>query len=60
MTFLSLKTDVNVPTESNKQNKLQRNTYFLLKSLTKRAGPGYGSVNQVYGSWNLDPYGIKI
>jgi hypothetical protein len=27
--FLSLKTDVNVPTESNKQNKLEKNLFFV-------------------------------
>jgi len=35
--FLSLRTDVNVPTESNKQNNLEKKTHFLLvswKSLT--------------------------
>jgi hypothetical protein len=57
--FLSLKTDENVPTESNEQKNLEKKTYFLLafwKSLTKRAGSGSGSVNQVNRSKDPDPY----
>jgi hypothetical protein len=55
--FLSLRTDVNVPTESNKQNNLEKKTHFLLvswKSLTK--GAGSGAVNHVCGYKDLDPY----
>jgi hypothetical protein len=57
MTF-SLKTDVNVPSESNKQNKSEKNNFFLsILEVTDeiRAGSGRGSVNQVYGSKDLDP-----
>jgi hypothetical protein len=53
--LLSLKTDVNVLTEGNKQSKLEEKKYFLLaswKSLTKRAR----SANQVYRSKDPDPY----
>jgi hypothetical protein len=50
-----LKTDVNGPTESNKEKKLEKTSYLLVfwKSLTKRAGSE--SVNQVYGSKDPDP-----
>ncbi len=74
--FLSLKTDVNVPTyqkvmskitylsKSNEQNKLDKKTYFLLaswKSLTKRAGwVGSGLVNQVCGSKDPDQDRTKM
>ncbi len=57
--FKFFKTAANEPTESNKQNKWEKKTYFLLasrKSLTKRTGSGSGSVNQVYGSKDPDPY----
>ncbi len=58
--FLSLRTDVNVPTESNKQKKLEKNLFLLAswKSPTKRAGSGSRTVNQVYGSKDpdQDPY----
>jgi hypothetical protein len=69
---LSLKTDVNVPTESNTQNKSGKKlifcwhqnksgkkTYFLLalhSPLTKRSGFRSGFLNQVYGSNDPDPY----
>jgi hypothetical protein len=67
--YLSLKTDVNVPTESNKQKNLEK-TYYLLaswKSLTKRAGPDAVQIRfwlriqirickSVYGSKDPDPF----
>ncbi len=57
MTLLSVKTDENVPTESNKQNKLEKTNFLLAswKSLTKRAGSE--SANQVYGS--KDPHSYR-
>ncbi len=52
--FLSLKTDVNVPTKKNKENKLK--FLFFKFFLLSRAGSGsgVGSVNQVYGSKDPD------
>ncbi len=50
--FLSLKNDVNVPSKRNKHLNLVKKKYFLLaswRSLTKKAGSGSGSVNQMYG-----------
>jgi hypothetical protein len=58
--MLSLKTDVNVPTVSNKQDNLVENTYFLLaysvpyKAIEKRAGSG--CLNKWYRSAGPDPY----
>jgi hypothetical protein len=55
MTLLSLKTDVNVPTESNKKNKLEKNLFFIgiLEATDEKS-----RVNQVYGSKDpdQDPY----
>jgi hypothetical protein len=59
-TYLSLKTYyVNVPIDGNRQNKLGGKNYFWLaswKSMTKRAGSGAGSVNQVYRAQDPDSY----
>jgi len=46
--FFTLKTDVDVPTERNKKNNWT--------SLTKRAGSGSGSVNQVFAFKDQDLY----
>jgi hypothetical protein len=56
MTFL--KTNVNVLTESIKQNKFEKLNFLLAscQSLTKRAGSRSGSVNRVDGSKDPDPY----
>ncbi len=54
--MLSLKNDENVPTVSDKQKKLSKNTYFSwasLKPLTKRAGSG--SVTQCWIQSSKDP-----
>ncbi len=50
--FLSSKTDVNVPSKSNKQ----KNLLFvgILSAIDEKAGSG--SVSQGYGSADLDPY----
>ncbi len=50
--FLSVKNDVNVPvtSKSNKQKKLRK------KVTGKRAGSGFGSVSQRYGSKDPDLY----
>jgi hypothetical protein len=55
--FLSLKTDVNVPTESIKQ-KNKKKTYFLLASwkFLMKSGSISGCLNQVYGSKDPEPY----
>jgi hypothetical protein len=61
-TYLSLKTYVNVPIDGNRQNKLGGKNYFWLaswKSMTKRAGSGAGSVNQVYRAQDPDPDSYK-
>jgi hypothetical protein len=59
--FLSLKAAGNVPTESNKQNQLEKKTFFCWHLGSHgRSGSetGSGSVNQVYRSkdQNPDPY----
>jgi hypothetical protein len=64
--FLSLKTDVNVSSKSNKQNTMEKNTFFvgILSATDKKAGSGSGfgsesgSVSQWYGSPDPDPYQI--
>ncbi len=58
--FLSVKTDVNVPSKSNRK-KLGKKTYFLSASSqpqTKKAGSGSGagSVSQWYGPPDPDQY----
>ncbi len=52
MTFWSLKTNVNVPTESNKQKKFEKNLFFvgILEVTDKK------EQDQVYGSKDPDPY----
>ncbi len=57
----SLKSDVNVHTESNMQKKFEKKIilcWHLESHLTKRAGSGSGSefFCQVYGSKDPDPY----
>jgi hypothetical protein len=52
-----LKTDDNVSSNINKQNKNLKQTYFLLasrKALTKRAGSGSGCVPKCHGSTTLE------
>jgi hypothetical protein len=59
-----LKTNVNVPKESNKQNKLQKNLFFVeilevtdeKSRIRSRIRSGIGCVNQVTGSKDPDPY----
>ena len=51
-----MKIDVNVPTESNKHKQIGGIFFAFWKSLMKRAGTGSGSINQVYGSMDSDPY----
>jgi hypothetical protein len=55
--FSSLKKDVIVPSKRNTHKNMDKRNYFYLaslRSLTKRAGSGAGSVSQKYGS--EDPY----
>ncbi len=56
--FLSLKTDVNVPSQRNKQKNLEK-TYFLFaswKPMTKRAGSRSGSHWYGSGDPDADPH----
>ncbi len=56
-----METDVNVPTEINKQNKLEKNLFFVgILEVTNeksriRIRTRPGSVNQVYRSKDPDP-----
>jgi hypothetical protein len=52
--FIFEQNGVKVPTESKKKKKLEKNFFLLAswQSLKKRAG----SVNQIYGSKDPDPY----
>ncbi len=58
--FLSLKNNVNAPSESDKQTKTWRNFFLLTswRSMTKIVGSGSasGSVSQRYGSADPDTY----
>ena len=56
--FLSLENYVNVPSNSNKQKKyLNKNCFLIasLRSMTKKAGSGSGSICQRHGSLDPDP-----
>ncbi len=52
-TFFSLKTDVTVPAESNKKNKLEKILFFIgiLEATDEK-----NRVNQVYGTKDPDPH----
>ncbi len=54
MTFFSLKTDVNVPTEINKKNK-KTNQKKLIFIGVLEATDEKSRINQVYGSKDPDP-----
>ncbi len=55
--FISLKNDVNVPSEMNKHKNLEKKFIVgILKVTDQRAGSVSGSASQRYGSENLDPY----
>ncbi len=56
--FLSLKNDVNVTSKSNKQKKLEKIVFLLAswRSMTKIAESWSGSISQMHGSADPDPY----
>jgi hypothetical protein len=54
--FLSLKTDVNVPSKVRNKKTLRKQNFFLLGSCQSLTKKGSRSVSQWFGSADPDPY----
>ncbi len=58
--FLSWENDVNVPSKSNKQKNLLKNSFLLASWRSRTKIAGSGSIIQRYGSVDPDPYKIVM